>query len=157
MKIIFILLISIYFIIKCNSIIKLQITTKPLRERRKKTETFHYIARENIELVNISIGTPPQNIQISLSFSSYPFYIGGSKISNSIYSENNSLSYNQLSTNDTDFFHDISSRGYYSSENFIFDNINITNFPFIIATQVFGFPNIIGLNLMGDKDENLPI
>ncbi len=73
----------------------------------KKTETFHYIARENIELVNISIGTPPQKIQISLSFSSYPFYIGGSKISNSIYSENNSLSYNQLSTNDTDLFHDI--------------------------------------------------
>ena len=156
MKIFFILLISIYLNIKCNSIIKLQIITQPLRQRRKKTEPFHYIAKENIELVNISIGTPPQKIQMSLSFSSYPFYIGGSKISNSIYSENNSLSYNQLSINDTDFFHDVANRGFYSSENFIFDNINITNFPFIIATRVLGFPNIIGLNFMGDKDDNLP-
>ena len=158
MKILFILLIISICKnnIQCGSIIKLEITTQPLRQRRKKTESFHYIAKDNLELVNISIGTPPQKIQISLSFSSFPFYISGSKISNSIYSENNSLSYNQLSINDTDFFHDISNRGFFSSENFIIDNINITNFPFIIATKVFGFPNKIGLNLMGDKDDILP-
>ena len=81
MKILFILLIiSIYKNnIQCGSIIKLEITTQPLRQRRKKTESFHYIAKDNLELVNISIGTPPQKIQISLSFSSFPFYISGSK------------------------------------------------------------------------------
>lgn len=55
MKILFILLIiSIYKNnIQCGSIIKLEITTQPLRQRRKKTESFHYIAKDNLELVNI--------------------------------------------------------------------------------------------------------
>ncbi len=150
-KISFLLLIILKSISKAYSTLKFKITTEPLRERKNEKETFYDISKDNLELIEINIGSPPQKINVSLSYSTFFFYISGSKVINSSYSENNSISFNQISFIDSDFYNDIFYKGFYSTENFIFENKKIFQFPFIIATQILGNYNIIGLNI---KKEN---
>ena len=145
----------IFIISKCYSVLKFEILTQSLREKEKNDETFYDLANDNLELINFSIGTPLKQIQLSLSFQLYTFYISGSKNSKFSYNEKNSKSYKQILINETyiDDYH----KGFYSSENFLLQNkINLNNFPFILATKNSGYLNKIGLRLMIEKEKNLP-
>lgn len=145
----------IFIISKCYSVLKFEILTQSLREKEKNDETFYDLANDNLELITFSIGTPLKEIQLSLSFQLYTFYISGSKNSKFSYNEKNSKSYKQILINETYF--DNYYKGFYSSENFLLQNkINLNNFPFILATKNSGYLNKIGLRLMIEKEKNLP-
>lgn len=95
--------------------------------------------------VNLSIGNPPQFIQLSPCLGEYTTFIiskDAKGYEGGIYNKNNSFSYKSLFINEEPEFYIFQtfSEGIKSSENLIFgkDSIEVNNLEFILATEIGG-------------------
>ena len=128
------------------------------KKEKKLNNEFNFIKdyfEDNNYYTNITIGNPNQKIKSFIRLENSDFYFSGYKYPEN-YNKSLSKSYKQLSEekkfSGTEF-----SKGYISSDNFIFINhknnqkIELTNITFILATRGTYFSNIqssgIGLKI----------
>ena len=113
---------------------------------------------------NLKIGTPNQEIPITLKLQNHPFYIISNKSNytkSKIYNEKISSSYNFIKTIPMYFTEEDMLESNLATENIIFnDNINIEKLTFVLGTQLNPYRNIyeggsIGLKIHYDNFESL--